>query len=59
MGLNLVPTVSVGIHKGTLLRSVTQERHKLHSHAEHGNERAGVVTFGFSAFLQHALMYSL
>jgi len=27
--------VSVGIHKGTLLRSVTLEYHKLRSHTEH------------------------
>ena len=34
----IVPMLRVGIHPWTLLHLVTQERHKLHSHAEYKND---------------------
>ena len=52
--ITLVPTVSVGIHTGTLQRSVTLERHLLHSHAEHGNDKLVAVFWG-AGFNLHSL----
>ena len=53
-------TVSVGAHKGTRLRPVTQARHKLHSHGDRGNEEMFRVLMGEFIFpLQHQVSYQV
>ncbi len=34
----------MGIHTGTLPRSVTQERHSMHSHVQRGNEMTSCLS---------------
>jgi len=53
-------TASVGAHKGTRLRPVTQARHKLHSHGDRGNEEMFRVLMGGIIFLlQHRVNYQV